>query len=39
MLKFYFYAKDIRQNNYFCVEMHINKEGHQLYLSVKGVDE
>ena len=38
-LKFYFYARDVRNNTYFCVEMHVLKESHQLYLSIRGQSE
>lgn len=38
-LKFYLYAKDTRNQNFFCLELHVHKPAHSLTLSIKAKDE
>lgn len=39
ILKFYLYARDTRNGNYFCLEMYINNAESSLTISTKAKDE
>lgn len=39
LLKFYLYARDVRSDSYFCVELHANKSEQSMTLSIKAKDE
>jgi hypothetical protein len=39
LLKFYLYARDVRNQSYFCLELHIDKADESMMLATKSKDE